>query len=921
MYVGAGTGAEGWVRQLAQWQVPDVTLVEAEEAVLGYLHQVARTCKGWRVMNHIVAERAGAVEYYRASNRAESGLVDPEKMQSVWANSRRLGRTKREALRVSDLVREETCPDSWLVVDCLPAAPIVAGARDLIEHADVIVARVVLKESILVGESAGLEDLDQLLREYGFRRVVIEPERHPALGHVLFVKDLQEVARRLRSEARQLRYRIEDARGAVERLGVESRQQIDELEAELNRVRLEMTERTVAAEELARERQQQAEDLALKLAEAHDGADKLKAEHQAHMVQLESLLEQATATKEEQSRLVERLTKEVEEAVRAKVLAEERCMECKRDLESLGLALDQAQAESKGCMEREASQQVETVASERLGECVVERADAGAFDAEQRTLSASVDRMDMSVIVGWARYLESEEAVEIELVVNDHAVGTFRADEYRPDLERIRSDGSFGFRIDLGLAKGSMRRFVPRNARVFLRDTRTGGILPHSHRVFHGLAPEDQHEICDGEGRLFRLNKGLFKVPVEERSPDWRHNILQAAQELTSAAASGGFALAAAYGTLLGAVRESAMIPHDDDVDLMFISGSTTMLGAVVELRSLENFLRKQGHHVEELTNGQIHVSVGDSNDLVIDVFLGWFEGGRFNLTFTVHRGPGQEDILPLSTVVLDGVELPSPNKPELLLEAIYGPNWRTPDPSFRWKRSSTTSSYFAPIHNYKRMANVDYWKRYYSNQARVGLPCPSQFAAFVMGLPRRPTQMLDLGCGSGRDALFFASQGLQVIGLDYAEPAISEAKSRAVEMGLATRAAFLKCDVSNLHEMQEVLAYAGSKCAGGSRCVYSRFFIHAIDENAEGAALLLVRELLVDAHDFAVFEFRTTHDRARQKIAPKHYRRYVDVDRFIARACDPYSLTCTYRTEGLGYAVLGADDAHVARLIFERLG
>lgn len=166
---------------------------------------------------------------------------------------------------------------------------------------------------------------------------------------------------------------------------------------------------------------------------------------------------------------------------------------------------------------------------------------------------------------------------------------------------------------------------------------------------------------------------------------------------------------------------------------------------------------------------------------------------------------------------------------------------------------------------------------------------------------------------------MFFAEQGLQVVGLDYADAALQDDRARARRKGLEDKLRFLRCDVSDVGELEPALSVIEDVRKGGTVAVYSRFFLHAIDEETEGAALGLVKRLLHTDADFAAFEFRTEHDQGREKVTPEHYRRYIQVERLIARAQQEFSLQCVYRTEGLGYALFGADDAHVARLVFVR--
>ncbi|MGC2333984.1 MAG: class I SAM-dependent methyltransferase [Candidatus Acidiferrales bacterium] len=79
-----------------------------------------------------------------------------------------------------------------------------------------------------------------------------------------------------------------------------------------------------------------------------------------------------------------------------------------------------------------------------------------------------------------------------------------------------------------------------------------------------------------------------------------------------------------------------------------------------------------------------------------------------------------------------------------------------------------------------------------------IGKP-QSTFAAVA---DRIAGSVLDVGCGTGENALFFAGRGCAVTGVDYLEPPIAEAKRKAAERGLA--ATFLIGDALRLRESTE---------------------------------------------------------------------------------------------------------------------
>jgi cyclopropane fatty-acyl-phospholipid synthase-like methyltransferase len=79
-----------------------------------------------------------------------------------------------------------------------------------------------------------------------------------------------------------------------------------------------------------------------------------------------------------------------------------------------------------------------------------------------------------------------------------------------------------------------------------------------------------------------------------------------------------------------------------------------------------------------------------------------------------------------------------------------------------------------------------------------IGKPQPALVAA-TTGVTG---SILDVGCGTGEHALYFAARGCAVTGLDFLEQPIALAKRKAAERGLA--ATFLRGDALKLGERAE---------------------------------------------------------------------------------------------------------------------
>lgn len=205
--------------------------------------------------------------------------------------------------------------------------------------------------------------------------------------------------------------------------------------------------------------------------------------------------------------------------------------------------------------------------------------------------------------------------------------------------------------------------------------------------------------------------------------------------------------------------------------------------------------------------------------------------------------------------------------------------------------------------------ARGDYWNVFYRAGAE-SLAVPSQFALFALGETAPDAAIVDLGCGTGRDAIYFASTGRRVVGVDGSEAAVEHCRRTAEKHGVSAR--FLSSAIDATDLVERVRAELGD--APGPVTVYARFFIHAIND-AEEKALLDGAARLCGADGMLAVEFRTKRDASQAKVTEAHYRRFVDPQVFIANAAAA-GFVCRYFVEGFGYAKYKDDDAHVARCI-----
>ena len=143
------------------------------------------------------------------------------------------------------------------------------------------------------------------------------------------------------------------------------------------------------------------------------------------------------------------------------------------------------------------------------------------------------------------------------------------------------------------------------------------------------------------------------------------------------------------FGSVLAAVRDKALIPHDDDLDVIVGFEPEAAATLADGLKRIEEHLRPLGFEVTGPFVAHRHVRRPGRKrvDVFVGIFEGesisWYPGARGGLTRTIVFPPIPADLL--------GVPCWIPAKPETYLESLYGAGWRVPDPFFRhdWNSSA----------------------------------------------------------------------------------------------------------------------------------------------------------------------------------------------------------------------------------------
>lgn len=206
------------------------------------------------------------------------------------------------------------------------------------------------------------------------------------------------------------------------------------------------------------------------------------------------------------------------------------------------------------------------------------------------------------------------------------------------------------------------------------------------------------------------------------------------------------------------------------------------------------------------------------------------------------------------------------------------------------------------------------YWNNYYKSGAVPDVP--SQFAVFVANEHKEIRTVVDIGCGNGRDSLFFMKLGMNVVGVDSSQSAIDVCNTKSNNNG--TVCAYICDDIGNKNLPDVIISKLNEMKIDGNVVLYSRFFVHAIDEESEDSLIELFGKVLSRFGGVVALEFRTERDKSQPKFTASHYRRFVSPVRFFSKV-EKNGFSVEYFTEGFGFAKFKNDDAHVARFILQK--
>ena len=176
----------------------------------------------------------------------------------------------------------------------------------------------------------------------------------------------------------------------------------------------------------------------------------------------------------------------------------------------------------------------------------------------------------------------------------------------------------------------------------------------------------------------------------------------------------------------------------------------------------------------------------------------------------------------------------------------------------------------------------------------------------FALGYMQADNKLIDLGCGNGRDSVYFCSKGIKVTAVDSSKDAIAAFDG--------TMPIFAVCD--------DFVTAKALFCVDYDYC-YARWSIHAINQEQQDELLPNVYNALKRG-GFFFAEARTIDDvkygqgkqlGVHEFFSDNHYRRFIDPAQFTAQL-ESLGFEIVFCEQSDAFSVVGDDAPMLVRVV-----
>jgi SAM-dependent methyltransferase len=419
--------------------------------------------------------------------------------------------------------------------------------------------------------------------------------------------------------------------------------------------------------------------------------------------------------------------------------------------------------------------------------------------------------------------------------------------------------------------------------------------------------------LVDDLGHPLSLDKGgRMQRTFDDFADESRAELIAAAHRvLVDLTEECGLDAYLCYGGLLGAARSGRMIGHDSDLDLAFLSHYTHPLDVIQESRAAERRMAALGWKVVRMSaaNFKIWVPLPSGKRAGVDVFGSFHVGDHFHITGSLRGKLDRAAIVPFGEIDLEGVSFPAPADVSRFLEFTYGPDWLVPDPAFHFDH---------PPANVRRMSHwfrgtrnrLPHWQEFYKGPHLKVPTKPSKFAAWADERMGSGSPVVELGSGTGRDAVWLAQRGHRVLASDFCAGARTATQAAAREAEVRT--AYRPINLESLHS--SLVAATRLAHEPEPRNIYARGLIDAL---APTGRLGLWRFCAIAGRrgGLTFLEFRTHASRIQPTVFGRHPRTFAEPEQIVAEI-ERHGGTVVERVQGRGFAPLGKEDPIICRLV-----